>query len=46
MLTRVNERFAQSDPEMSNVTCLADGTSVNIKMPDRESSFKGKCANF
>ena len=46
MLTRVNERFAQSDPEMSNVTCLADGTSVNIKMPDRESGFKGKCANF
>lgn len=46
VLTRVNERFTYADPLMANVTCFADGTSVNVRLPDVESGFKGKCANF
>lgn len=46
MLSRETERFSMADPNMANVTAIGDGTSVNVRLPDRESGFKGKCTNF
>ena len=46
MLNREGDRFKIADPDLGNITCICDGTSVNVRLPDTEYGFKGKCDNY
>ena len=46
MKHRCNERFNVVDPILGNISCILDGTAVNVRLHAKEFGFKGKCANF